>query len=249
LTRKWDRRLAWWLSLANLYGGATSGRSANRFEGEGFIPSVADPDKRSHIPAGFESTSPHPLVAGVGFYSPCEYPVPDGIAAKALRLRPLEDRPPAVDAILAMRSDDVAWKLARVARSVFVFLAERPAARPLLDWGISGSSLLAITFARDGAWQIERIDPIESLIGLLRGRNKSSIGKCPVCGRVFERLRKDQKCDLTRCRDVWRKRNWRTNGKTYKENWQINQLVRERGMSVKEATAKIQNRGRNRGSK
>lgn len=69
-----------------------------------------------------------------------------------------------------------------------------------------------ILFVSDAGEVIKayRPEPLANgLMTLLKGRNAKLVGKCSVCGKLFQRLRRDQKCDIRRCRDTLRQRRHR----------------------------------------
>jgi hypothetical protein len=122
-----------------------------------------------------------------------------------------------LDLLIAAGSDpdQCLWELAGVADSVLSKIVESHAAGKLpkeilvADWSKFAAPLLLRVSA---AGQIERADhlnPLDDLLALLRGESAASLGICPVCAKLFERLRRDQKCDIKRCRDTYRQRLFR----------------------------------------
>jgi hypothetical protein len=238
MIRKWDARLAWWLNLANLHGCSTG---TNRFEGEVLIPMVGGDDILRRIVRGSSRESNTSPQIGLALFRDWEHSVPQGFAGQVSRLEPFEHRPPGLDLFLrAYPPDDRAWSLAGIARALFVYLAEDASGEALVNFTLPSAGVLIARLSSDGACSLQRRDVIDPLIDLLDGR-KDLIGKCPLCGQVFERLRKDQQCDTRRCRDAWRKRDWRKRQQD-EENRKINRAVRERMISVGKASKTVKSR-------
>jgi hypothetical protein len=150
---------------------------------------------------------------------------PQGFAAKVRQLN--GTRPEAVEILLnpgnpfenrfigfGSDSDSALWGLAGVTNTVLSGLLDigKGVSKELIvaDWS-NVSAPLIISVSNDG--EIVRADRPEPLAGdlllLLKGKKTSALGTCPVCGRFFERLRKDQLCDNRRCRDALRQRKFR----------------------------------------
>jgi hypothetical protein len=61
-----------------------------------------------------------------------------------------------------------------------------------------------------------RPEPLASdLLSIIRGKSVDTLGACPICKKLFERLRKDQRCDNRRCRDAYRQRRYRAQQPKY----------------------------------
>jgi hypothetical protein len=111
--------------------------------------------------------------------------------------------------------DKSIWGLAGVTNAVLSEMASPHESRKppynvvVADWSGFIAPLILSVSATGVITDAERFEPLARLLALLRERNISSIGCCPVCGMLFERLRRDQACDTTRCRDVHRQRRKR----------------------------------------
>jgi hypothetical protein len=223
MTRKSDIRLAWWLNLANLYGPFVNENMVTKIIAEG-------------LPSGWRRR-------------PTKVP---GFAARVLRLEPSGHRPPGLDRLFnksPLGADARAYNLAAIAGSILQGLATQPDMgekwRDIPLHNPTGAGAGAISpVIKEGRIRIERIDAIGSLILLLDGQRANLVGQCPICGRLFERLRKDQECDTRRCRDADLKRAYRMPG--YEETRKINRLVRG-GMPLDKAKAEVKRkRGKRR---
>jgi len=209
MIRKWDKKLAWWLKLANLCETPTADPVAEDLEGEALMRYLCSrPYKEPEAPASF--------------------------AARMRRLRLSKHGPMGLDLLLLrspLGADRCAYRLAQTAQGVLGRLAVR-ADLPvdLRDVPMSAHSEATsgalMMHILNGRIRLARPDPLGSLCALLDGAPAHVVGRCPICGRLFERLRKDQKCDSRRCRDAHRKREWRAHQTRYEETRQINRHVR-----------------------
>lgn len=112
--------------------------------------------------------------------------------------------------------DKCLWDLAGVARSLLSNLSELRKARALpkeiivAAWSNFIAPLLLSVSSSGTVEKAYRPEPLASdLLPLLRGKKIDAIGTCPVCGKLFQRLRKDQQCDNRHCRDRYRQRRFR----------------------------------------
>ena len=113
--------------------------------------------------------------------------------------------------------DSSLWRLASIAHSILSWLAKFPDSGEqqgelvVMDWSDFRSPLI-ITVGTSGVVQrAYRPEPLASdLLALLEGIDAHLLGCCPICGRLFQRLRHDQKCDSPACRDTYRQRLYRT---------------------------------------
>lgn len=211
MIRKWDKNLAWWLELANLCEAPTADPVADGLEGEALMHYLRSrPFKEPEAPSGF--------------------------AAGMRRLRLSNHRPLGLDRLLVrspVGADRSAYRLAQTARAVLAWLAARAdlpgelREAPMLIHDEATSGALLLLDVLNGRISLERPDPLSSLCVLLNDANAHLVGQCPVCDRLFERLRKDQKCDTRRCRDIHRKRQWRIHGERYERNRPINRRARQ----------------------
>jgi len=111
--------------------------------------------------------------------------------------------------------DQCLWELAGIADSVVSKIVEVHAAGKLPKEIIIADSpkfaapLLLRLSAADQIELADRLNPLDDLLALLRGKSAATLGICPVCVQLFERLRSDQKCDHRICRDTYRQRLFR----------------------------------------
>ena len=188
MASKCDKKLEWWIQLANLH--------------------------RQEL-----RSAPEPLLPKQGF------------ANRVRRLRGA--RPAAIDIVLKPKNprrqrlialgrptDRYLWPLASVANSILSELSglRRAARLPkeiiVPDWS---DSVAPVTLRVSSSGTVEeayRPEPLgSSLLVLLRGKNIDRLGICPICKRLFQRLRRDQACDNRRCRDTFRQRRYRAQQK------------------------------------
>jgi hypothetical protein len=152
-----------------------------------------------------------------------------GFAQRARRLA--GPRPPSVILLLNRRDplsdrligwgddpDKCLWGLAGVAVSVLSELSElqrkKNMSREIIiaDWSHFTAPLIMFVASTGKITEARRPEPLATeLLPLLLGRNVRTLGMCPVCGKLFERLRRDQQCDTRACRDTYRQRRFRAN--------------------------------------
>jgi hypothetical protein len=184
MASKCDRGLEWWIQLANLH--------------------------RQEWPS-----APAPLRPSPGF------------ADQVRRLR--GPRPTGIDIVLNPKGpwrdrligfgddpDQCLWRLASVANSILSKLSElREAAQlpkeiTIADWSAFTAPLILCISASGTVEEAHRPEPLASgLLVLLKHKNIDMFGTCPICGKLFQRLRRDQACDNRRCRDTFRQRRYR----------------------------------------
>lgn len=181
---KCDRSLDWWIRLANLHAAVLSLGSDSPVPNQGF----ADKVRR------------------------LEGPPPEGIDVL------LNPQDPLRDWLIAFGNerDQCLWGLAGVANSLLSKLSGlRNAKNPpqeiiVADWSKFTAPLLVSVSPSGTIEKAYRPEPLaDDLLPLLRGKNVSRVGTCPICGRLFQRLRRDQQCDNRRCRDTYRQRRFR----------------------------------------
>jgi hypothetical protein len=181
VSSKCDKRLDWWFRLANLYHERVPHSD----------PNSADPgfSRRVHRLAG---PRPHSISVMLD---------PAGI----------------VDDLIAWGNDpdQSLWDVAGVANAVLSRLAEppKPARLPLeitlMDWSRVAVPLTLSISAEGRVTQAYRPEPMAELLGVIAGKSLNLFGICPVCKKLFQRLRRDQQCDDRRCRDAHRQRRFR----------------------------------------
>jgi len=182
LASKCDIALAWWLRLANTHKAEIASASDRESGATGFAAKVRR----------------------------LKGPRPDSVEILLNPSNPFRDR-------LIGFGDDLdtcMWGLAGVANSVLSGLS---AVREgdskeivVADWSSFKAPLILNVSTGGEIVQAYRPEPLASdLLSLLKGRKASALGTCPVCGRLFERLRRDQQCDNRRCRDAYRQRRFR----------------------------------------
>ena len=184
MASKCDMQLTWWISLANLYRQK--------------LPAVANPEA--------------------------------GDPSFAIKVRTLAgQRPSTIEGVLHQdgrlndpfatllnKPNESLWKLAGVANAILSQLCELQAPHKLpkkitiWDWS-DFVAPLELSISSDGqVVQAVRPEPLANdLLKLIQGRNVASFGTCPICGRLFERRRRDQQCDRRTCRDTARQRRFR----------------------------------------
>jgi hypothetical protein len=186
MAAKCDTRLNWWISLGNLY--------------------------LQEVPTVKDSTVGNP-----------------GFAQRVRRLagpRPrsvnllLNRRDPLSDRLIALGDDPdrCLWGVAGVAVSVLSELSELQRKKSMsreitiADWSRFTAPLILSVASTGEITEAHRPEPLATdLLPLLLRRNVRTLGVCPVCGKLFERLRRDQQCDTRACRDVYRQRRFRAN--------------------------------------
>jgi len=84
----------------------------------------------------------------------------------------------------------------------------------IADWSKFAAPLLLRLSAAGQIELADRLNPLDDLLALLRGKSAATLGSCPVCAQLFERLRRDQKCDHRICRDTYRQRLFRQRHET-----------------------------------
>ena len=181
---KCDKRLDWWIQLANLH--------------------------RQELPS-----APAPLRPNPGF------------AGRVRRLR--GPRPEAIGIVLNPKGpwrdlligldddpDQCLWRLASVANSILSNLSglreavQFPKELILADWSNFTAPLILRFSGSRTVKEAYRPEPLSSgLLALLKRKNVDLLGTCPICGKLFQRLRRDQACDNRRCRDTLRQRRFR----------------------------------------
>src|SRR5215469_16269104 len=206
LAAKCDRRLDWWLRLANLH--------------RLVLPTVSDPVAGK---AGFSSQ-----VGELGG------PRPEGVDALFRR-----GDQPLIGA--GIDPDRYLWGLAGVADSVLSKISELGDAREfstkvvIADWSTFAAPLILAVSQAGEVVEAYRPEPLgNDLLSIIKGRNVCNLGTCPVCKRLFERMRKDQKCDSRHCRDAYRQRRHRAERRRYESN---RRRYRKEGIKAKELTS------------
>jgi hypothetical protein len=206
MAAKCDKPLDWWIRLANLHRLA--------------LPTVSDPIAGK---PGFSS-----LVGELGG------PRPEGVDA----LFGPGDQPLTGAGI---DPDRYLWGLAGVADSVLSKISELGDARKFstevvfADWATFAAPLTLVVSQTGEVVEAYRPEPlVNDLLPIIRGRSVRNLGTCPVCKRLFERLRKDQKCDNRRCRDAFRQQRHRAERRRYESN---RRRYRKEGIRAKELTS------------
>jgi hypothetical protein len=64
---------------------------------------------------------------------------------------------------------------------------------------------------RQGVIGTQWLDPFREFFRVIEGIEAARVRQCPICDRLFEALRKDQKACSKRCNAVRRVRDWRAN--------------------------------------
>jgi hypothetical protein len=179
---KCDRRLAWWLDLANLHKAA--------------IASAADGGARSRGFAAKVRQLKRPRPEGVEILLNPSTPFHD-------RLIGFGNNPDDCLWGLAGVANSLLSELSSVRKGVSKEIV-------VADWSnFRAPLILDVTNAGEVA-QAYRPEPLADLLSLLKQKKTSALGTCAVCGNLFEPLRRDQQCDNRRCRDAYRQRRFRS---------------------------------------
>jgi hypothetical protein len=202
---KCDNRLEWWISLANLH--------------KEELPSVGN---ALSGPARFAD-----LVRKL------KGPRPESLGVLLSPTDPLRDK------LIALDNDpDVClWGIAGVAHSVLSALAELNSPREqgkeiiVADWSQFTAPLILSVSAAGKVERADRPEPLIDLLSVVREKNVDVLRVCPVCEKLFQRLRQDQKCDDRHCRDAYRQRLFRVRQRRYEAN---RRHYRKEGIRAKE---------------
>lgn len=160
-------------------------------------------------------------------------PRPEGIGVLLDPSDPLNNWPIG----LGNDPDQCLWGIAGVANSVLSTLAEVASARRskeivVVDWSKFSAPLVLSVSAAGKVEQAYRPEPLANdLLSVVRGKNLAAIGVCPICAKLFQRLRRDQKCDDRHCRDAYRQRLFRTKQRLYEAN---RRRYRKQGIKAKQ---------------
>jgi hypothetical protein len=206
LAAKCDKRLVWWIRLANLH--------------RQDLRTVSDP-----------------IAGNKGFSDKVRKlrgPRPEGVDALLSPSDPMRD--------LLVRAgndpDKCLWGLAGVADSVLSKISELCEAKHFpkevvfADWLTFAAPLILSVSASGKVDEAYRPEPLANdLLSTIRGKSVATLGTCPICKNLFERLRKDQKCDNRRCRDAYRQRRYRAQQPKYEAN---RRRYRKEGIRAKE---------------
>jgi hypothetical protein len=137
--------------------------------------------------------------------------------------------------------DRYLWGLAGAADSVLSKISELGDARQFstevvfADWTAFAAPLTLVVSQTGEVVEAYRPDPLANdLLSIIKGRSVRNLGTCPVCKRLFERLRKDQKCDNRRCRDAYRQQRHRAERRRYEST---RRRYRKEGIKAKELTS------------
>jgi hypothetical protein len=77
----------------------------------------------------------------------------------------------------------------------------------IADWSKFVAPLIVSVTAAGQIERAYRPDPLsDDLLPAVREKSVGALGACPVCDRLFQRMLRDQKCDNRRCRDAYRQR-------------------------------------------
>jgi hypothetical protein len=205
LAAKCDKRLGWWIRLANLHLQV--------------LPAVSNP-----------------IAGNKGFSD---------------QVRKLKGpRPQGVDVLLSPRyqmrdllvgvgsdPDKYLWGLAGVTNSVLSKISELGEAQQFpkevvfADWTSFAAPLTLSVSTSGEVAEADRPEPLVDLLSIIRGMSVNTIGTCPICRKLFERLRSDQMCDSRRCRDTHRQRLYRAQQPKYEAN---RRRYRKEGIKAKE---------------
>ncbi len=190
---KCDNPLEWWISLANLHKAALPSLGNTLCGNKGFADQVRK----------------------------LKGPRPEGIGILLDPSDPLNDR------LIGLGNDpdQCLWAIAGVANSVLSNLAGLDVARRrskeivVADWSKFTAPLILSVSAAGKVEQAYRPEPLANdLLSVVRGKNAGAVGVCPICERLFQRLRRDQKCDNRRCRDAYRQKLFRARQRQYEAN-------------------------------
>jgi hypothetical protein len=175
--------MAWWLDLANLHKAEIASASDGGARSKGFAAKVRQ----------------------------LKQPRPEGVEIL------LNPRNPLYDRLIGFGNDPdtCLWGLAGVANSLLSELSGVPKGVSkeivVADWSNFSAPLLLNVSNTGEITQAYRPEPLASdLLSLFKGKKTGALGTCPVCRKLFERLRRDQLCDNRRCRDAYRQRRFRT---------------------------------------
>ena len=172
-----------------------------------------------------------------------------GFSNKVGKLR--GPRPEGVDALLSPRDpvrdlmvragndpDKCLSGLAGVAYSILSKMSELGEAKQFpkevvfADWSNFAAPLILVVSRSGKIAEAYRPEPLANdLLSIVEGRGVETVGTCPICKKLFERLRKDQKCDNRRCRDAYRQRRYRAQQPKYEAN---RRRYRNEGIRAKE---------------
>jgi hypothetical protein len=203
---KCDKQLGWWIRLANLH--------------RQVLPTVSDP-----------------IAGNKGFsdqVGKLKGPRPEGVDALLRPRYQIRDR------LVGFGSDPdkYLWGLAGVTNSVLSKISELGEAQQfpkeviVVDWTTFAAPLILSVCTSGKVTKAYRPEPlVNDLLSIIRGKSVHTIGTCPICKKLFERLRKDQKCDTRRCRDVYRQRRHRAEQPKYEAN---RRRYRKEGIRAKE---------------
>jgi hypothetical protein len=120
--------------------------------------------------------------------------------------------------------DKYLWGLAGVTNSVLSKISELGEAQQfpkevvVVDWTTFAAPLILSISASGEVAEAYRPEPLADLFLIIKGKGVDTLGTCPICKKLFERLRKDQKCDDSRCRDAYRQRRYRAEQQKYEAN-------------------------------
>lgn len=206
LAAKCDKRLDWWIRLANLH--------------------------RQDLPTVYD-----PIGGKKGFsvkVGKLRGPRPEGVDALLSPSDPTRD--------LLVRAgndpDKCLWGLAGVADSILSKMSELGEAKQFpkeivfADWSNFAAPLILAVSTSGKIAEAYRPEPLANdLLSIIREKSVANLGTCPICKKLFERLRKDQKCDNRRCRDANRQRRYRAEQQKYEAN---RRRYRKEGIRAKE---------------
>jgi hypothetical protein len=210
LAAKCDKRLDWWIRLANLH--------------RQDLRTVSDP-----------------IAGNKGFsdkVGKLRGPRPEGVHALLSPRDPMRD--PMRDLLIGVGSDPdkCLWALAGVADSILSKISELDEAKQFpkevvfADWSTFAAPLILSVSTSGKVAEAYRPEPLANdLLSIIRGKSVNTIGACPICKKLFERLRSDQKCDSRRCRDIHRQRRYRAEQQKYEAN---RRRYRKEGIRAKE---------------
>ena len=206
MAAKCDKRLDWWIRLANLHRQVLPTVSGSIAGNKGFSDQVGK----------------------------LKGPRPEGVAAL------LGPRYQMRDLLVGVGSDPdkYLWDLAGVTDSVLSKVSELgesqqfPKEIIFADWTAFAAPLILFVSTSGEVAEAYRPEPlVNDLLSIIRGKSVATLGTCPICKNLFERLRKDQKCDNRRCRDANRQRRYRAQRPKYEAN---RRRYRKEGIRAKE---------------